>query len=44
MPQLSEAKLKEGVCYGPQIRTRFRNTAFVSIINQLEKDSSLNFF
>lgn len=35
--KLSEAKLKREVFDGPQIRTMFRDTTFVSTMNQLEK-------
>lgn len=42
-PQLSEAKIKEGVFDGPQIRTLFRDTAFVGTMNKLEKAAWLSF-
>ena len=40
-PKLSEAKLKEGVFDGPQIRTKFRDTNFVSTKSRLEKKPGL---
>lgn len=40
-PKLSEAKLKEGVFDGPQIRTMFRDTTFVSTMKRLEKKPGL---
>lgn len=42
-PKLSEAKLKEGVFDGPQIRTMFRDTAFTSKMNRKEKDAWQSF-
>jgi len=42
-PTLSKAKLKEGVFDGPQIKTMFRDTTFVSTMNRLEKEVWLSF-
>lgn len=42
-PKLSEAKLKEGVFDGPQIRTMFRDKAFIGTMNELEKEAWQSF-
>jgi len=42
-PKLSEAKLKEGIFDGLQIRTMFRDTTFVSTMNRLKKEAWLSF-
>jgi len=40
-PKLSEAKLKEGVFDGPQIRIMFRDTNISNKMNQLEQLGSI---
>lgn len=42
-PKLSDAKLKEGVFDGPQIRTMFRDAKFISTMNSLERAAWLSF-
>lgn len=42
-PKLSDAKIKEGVFDGPQIRKMFRDTNFIGKMNETEKDAWLSF-
>lgn len=42
-PNLSEAKVKEGIFDGPQIRTMFKDNNFTSKMNGLEKGAWLSF-
>lgn len=42
-PKLSEAKIKEGVFDGPQIRKMFRDSHFIDHMNELEKAAWLSF-
>jgi len=42
-PKLSDAKLKEGVFDGPQIRTMFRDTVFTGTMDVKEKNAWLSF-
>ena len=42
-PRLSEAKLKEGIFDGPQIRKMFNDEKFIDTMNDLEKAAWLSF-
>lgn len=42
-PKLSEAKLKEGIFDGPQIRKMFQDTTFISKMNREEKNAWQSF-
>ena len=42
-PKISDAKIKEGVFDGPQIRTMFKDTIFSSTMNEVERTAWLSF-
>ncbi|GBN41205.1 hypothetical protein AVEN_117895-1, partial [Araneus ventricosus] len=42
-PRLSEAKIKEGIFVGPQIRQLFKDSTFMKHLNRKEKRAWLAF-